>query len=551
MVPYRHREMVANICLAVLLIIALVLQMIAPLAVARATDTASVWHLAGQKAQNISYTDGATNGALMVNVGTRGAVAVSRDLVHWESINQFTSHDLYGICWGAGRYVAVGDEGTLYVSADGRTWDEREIAVDVGLAGIAYGNGIYVAVGVGGTIVRSTDGVAWTVSTAPVDRNLYHITWGGGRFVAVGQDGAIIASGDGFTWQDRTFAAQEDLYSVAWGKDKFVAAGGGSLILTSSDGLTWTQQKSGTTTALFGVASQGGLLVAAGDKGTTVVSSDVTHWSVLPSPTKEILYGCAARRDRFVAVGSSDTIMWTSDLVTPASPVPTQPAAGATVDAGSVTLTWSAVPGDDTTFDVQTSATADFSKLILDKHGVSGMSALLGRADFATSGMTFWRVRTVGAVLASAWSPVQSFAVRAATPPPTHQTKLVLHVASTQMSVDGASTAIDVAPQIIEGRTLLPIKWVAEPLGATVEWSASDRRVTISLNGTVLELWIGKSQARVNGSYVSIDATNPKVVPLIVSGRTMLPVRFVAEQLGADVQWEAPTKTITITGPAS
>lgn len=1170
MVSHGHRETVLDTGLAILLMFALVFQMIVPSAGAVAADTASVWHLAGQKTQNISYTDGATDGSLMVNVGTRGAVAISKDLVHWESIDQFTSKDLYGICWGAGRYVAVGDEGTLYVSADGREWDDQEIAANVGLAGIAFGGGVYVAVGVDGTIVRSTDGAVWTVSTAPVDENLYHITWGNGRFVTVGQDGTILTSADGLTWQDRTFAVQEDLYSVAWGKDKFVAAGGGSLILTSSDGLTWTrqeaayedltfaavayagdafilaanhdainqtwdvptrwavfyfrstdgtswkdmkwqqtyvwkrsswvrgmlwtgsllvsfgdsgsaqtspdgmrwtnrtsarnavivgmtsgagtyvgvgtednfngavysstdgvtwhhevnpqvprtneyyeqwqddlygaaygdgvfvavgsygvilrsedahtwtversgtqdslmavvrvggqfvavgdngtiltspdghvwtrrvaaqtnlmywsaavgrdtlvvmgadigkkssrtvvtsipisqlpgvdpassstpvaigessgsswlaqitygngrfvavadsdgqvwysedgltwvssapvfaeeparavafahgvfvavggaqtiavsqdgaawnmvtsgntgrnrsdpwghqsmhedymcvygddhafvattsmsgislsydggvtwagvdssnedvtltavadttaglvavgelgcvqtsndgvlwqrratgasgwlwdvastpfgavvvggfglvmtssnlttwtviepvtdetltsvaaggghvvsigddrvvvmsddgqvwtagetgldidvdavafgagvfvavgqngaaatsvdghswkqvatgvtadlndiawvggrfvvaggngtiltstdgvtwtQQKSGTTAALFSVASQDGLLVAAGDKGTTVVSSDVTHWSVLPSPTREILYGCAARAGRFVAVGSSDTVMWTGDLVTPASPVPTQPAAGATVDAGSVILAWSAVPAGGTAFDVQTAATADFSKLILDRHGVTGMSALLSRADLATSGMTFWRVRAVGAVLASAWSPVQSFAVRAATPPPMHQTKLVLHVASTQMSVDGASTAIDVAPQIIEGRTLLPIKWVAEPLGATVEWSASDRRVTISLNGTVLELWIGKSQARVNGSYLPIDATNAKVVPLIVSGRTMLPVRFVAEQLGADVQWEASTKTITITGPAS
>jgi hypothetical protein len=370
-------------------------------------------------------------------------------------------------------------------------------------------------------------------------------------FVAVGQNGAAATSVDGHSWKQVATGVTADLNDIAWVGGRFVVAGGNGTILTSTDGVTWTQQKSGTTAALFSVASQDGLLVAAGDKGTTVVSSDVTHWSVLPSPTREILYGCAARAGRFVAVGSSDTVMWTGDLVAPASPVPTQPAAGATVDAGSVTLAWSAVSSDGTTFDVQTAATADFSKLILDRHGVTGMSALLSRADLATSGMTFWRVRAVGAVLASAWSPVQSFAVRAATPPPMHQTKLVLHVASTQMSVDGASTAIDVAPQIIEGRTLLPIKWVAEPLGATVEWSASDRRVTISLNGTVLELWIGKSQARVNGSYLPIDATNAKVVPLIVSGRTMLPVRFVAEQLGADVQWEASTKTITITGPAS
>jgi hypothetical protein len=115
------------------------------------------------------------------------------------------------------------------------------------------------------------------------------------------------------------------------------------------------------------------------------------------------------------------------------------------------------------------------------------------------------------------------------------------------MSVDGTSVTIDVAPQIIEGRTLLPIKWVAEPLGADVSWDATDRKVTVSLGGTTLELWIGQSQARLNGRSVAIDPQNAKVVPLIVSGRTMLPVRFVAEQLGADVQWDPPTKTITIT----
>jgi hypothetical protein len=60
-------------------------------------------------------------------------------------------------------------------------------------------------------------------------------------------------------------------------------------------------------------------------------------------------------------------------------------------------------------------------------------------------------------------------------------------------------------------------------------------------------LWIGKSQAHVNGKSVAIDSQNAKVVPLIMSGRTMLPVRFVAEQLGADVQWDPAARSITIT----
>jgi hypothetical protein len=75
--------------------------------------------------------------------------------------------------------------------------------------------------------------------------------------------------------------------------------------------------------------------------------------------------------------------------------------------------------------------------------------------------------------------------------------------------------------------------------------------VTISLGGTKLNLVIGKSSALVNGKSTPIDSTNPKVVPQILNSRTMLPLRFVAESLGADVQWEASTQTITITYPKS
>jgi hypothetical protein len=95
----------------------------------------------------------------------------------------------------------------------------------------------------------------------------------------------------------------------------------------------------------------------------------------------------------------------------------------------------------------------------------------------------------------------------------------------------------------------LPIKWVAEPLGASVAWDAAERKVTVVLGTTTVELWIGRSTARVNGSSVAIDPENPGVVPLIVSGRTMLPVRFVAEQLGARVEYDAADRRVTITWP--
>jgi photosystem II stability/assembly factor-like uncharacterized protein len=135
-------------------------------------------------------------------------------------------------------------------------------------------------------------------------------------------------------------------------------------------------------------------------------------------------------------------------------------------------------------------------------------------------------------------------------PPQPRRVTLVLHIGSPVMMLDDKSVSIDVPPQIVQGRTLLPIKWVAEPLGASVVWDPSERRVTIILDATTLELWIGKGTAHVNGSDVAIDPENAGVVPLIVSGRTMLPVRFVAEQLGAKVEYDAADRSVTITWPA-
>ena len=114
------------------------------------------------------------------------------------------------------------------------------------------------------------------------------------------------------------------------------------------------------------------------------------------------------------------------------------------------------------------------------------------------------------------------------------------------MFVNNEPKEIDVPPIIIEGRTLLPIRWVAEPLGADVSWDGTERKVTVILNDTIIELWIGRNIAKVNGYYKLIDPDNPKVVPLILNGRTMLPVRFVAESLGCKVDWNSINQIVTI-----
>jgi outer membrane protein assembly factor BamB len=131
------------------------------------------------------------------------------------------------------------------------------------------------------------------------------------------------------------------------------------------------------------------------------------------------------------------------------------------------------------------------------------------------------------------------------------QTVIILQIGNTTFTVNGSTRTLDSPPIIKNSRTLLPIRAVVEALGGTVGWNATERKVTVTLGYKTIELWIGKSIAKVDSVDTPIDSTNSRVVPEIINSRTMLPLRFVTENLGCDVQWDGTTKTITITHQAS
>jgi len=124
-------------------------------------------------------------------------------------------------------------------------------------------------------------------------------------------------------------------------------------------------------------------------------------------------------------------------------------------------------------------------------------------------------------------------------PPPSHT--LVLTIGSSVMSVDGKRATLDSPPIIREGRTLLPIRAVIEALGGSVAWDAIQRKATVTLGTHTVEVWIGSRQARVDGVNVALD-----VAAIIVNSRTLLPLRFVAENLGCTVTWDPVGRTVTI-----
>jgi len=130
-----------------------------------------------------------------------------------------------------------------------------------------------------------------------------------------------------------------------------------------------------------------------------------------------------------------------------------------------------------------------------------------------------------------------------------------LIVSNKWMYVDGVKSEVDpgraTTPVIIAewGRTLLPIRSVIESLGGTIAWDGTEKKVTIDISETKVELWINKNYAYVNGKKALIDSSNPKVTPIIMNDRTMLPIRFVAESIGAYINWYPADKSILIVYP--
>ncbi len=128
---------------------------------------------------------------------------------------------------------------------------------------------------------------------------------------------------------------------------------------------------------------------------------------------------------------------------------------------------------------------------------------------------------------------------------------IILNIGRTAYYVNNQRQEMDATPIISEGRAFLPIRYVADVIGAVLGWDRYEQKATVTFKGKVIELWIGKYTARVDGEPRLIDAQNLNVKPIIVPpGRTMLPLRFISESLGCQVDWNSTSQEIKVTYPA-
>lgn len=111
-----------------------------------------------------------------------------------------------------------------------------------------------------------------------------------------------------------------------------------------------------------------------------------------------------------------------------------------------------------------------------------------------------------------------------------------------QVCLNGVKIDLDdVSPFIENGYTMVSLKHFCEALGAAVKWDNRTQTVSVKVGDVNIKLTIGKKEAVVNGNNKTLP-----VAPQIISGRTVVPLRFIAEALGAEVDWVAPSNEIMV-----
>ena len=111
-----------------------------------------------------------------------------------------------------------------------------------------------------------------------------------------------------------------------------------------------------------------------------------------------------------------------------------------------------------------------------------------------------------------------------------------------KISINNKQVQFDQMPVKVNDRVLVPLRGIFETLGAVVSWDDSTSTATAIKGDVEISLSIGNTEAFVSGAKKTLDVPSQ-----LINGRTMVPVRFISESLGAQVDWDGDTSTVLIT----
>jgi hypothetical protein len=109
------------------------------------------------------------------------------------------------------------------------------------------------------------------------------------------------------------------------------------------------------------------------------------------------------------------------------------------------------------------------------------------------------------------------------------------------VTINGTPVVFDQYPVITGGRTMVPMRAIFEALETEVKWEVGKEMVTATKDDTTIVVKVGSNLATVNGREIPLE-----VPALMLNNRTLVPVRFISESLGAEVDWIIKTQTVSI-----
>ncbi len=113
-----------------------------------------------------------------------------------------------------------------------------------------------------------------------------------------------------------------------------------------------------------------------------------------------------------------------------------------------------------------------------------------------------------------------------------HKHSIIMAIGKTTAFAGGKQKTLEAAPQLINEKTMIPLRFFSEGFGAEVTWNDATRTATVSLDGNLVSITVGQNKMVANGIEVNLES--PAV---ILNGRTLVPMRDIAQALGKKVLW--------------
>ncbi|MBL9171810.1 MAG: hypothetical protein JNN07_29035 [Verrucomicrobiales bacterium] len=238
------------------------------------------WRWASPAPHGNHVFDSVSDLGLTVQVGDRGQILASSDLVAWEPLSSGTTNSLRSVLFFGERLLVCGERG-VFLWADSlneiRPATNAQPTADW-IEGMASSDRELVAVGDNGAVYLSTTGTNWTRQAAGFDAWLTSVTYGRTKgFVAVGEDGFIANSSTGTSWDVQDSGVTNSLYRARFLNGIYYATGTRGMLLWSDDARDWTVIPTGVTNTLFDIAWNGSTFVLVGD-GEVLVGSGDSQW---------------------------------------------------------------------------------------------------------------------------------------------------------------------------------------------------------------------------------------------------------------------------------